>query len=287
MHLLMLCQTTAVSPRCANMQNDQPKQDWVRHAAPTSKVERFEAYFGSHAFDPHRHDTYAIGRTLSGVHRFHYRGESKLCLPGETMIIHPDESHDGCAGSDAGFHYRGVYVPPSLVQDIIKGSALPFFGAGITQNQQLAVAADALLNALDADLDSMAEDDALYTFVITLASVASSDLVSTSHHFAAAAIAREYIDDNLDQAITLDDLAHCAGRDRWSLSSDFREFFGTSPHRYLTLRRLDRVKALVQAGQGLSDASIEAGFFDQSHMTRHFKKAFGLSPTRWCSPRRT
>ena len=268
------------------MQNDSFKRDWVKHAAPTSKIVGFEAYFGAHAFDPHRHDAYAIGRTVSGVHRFHYRGETKLCLPGETMIIHPDESHDGCAGSDAGFRYRGVYVQPSLVQDIVKGTALPFFGACITQEPRLAVAADALLNTLDANLDSMAEDDALYAFVITLANVTGTSLSNPSPHFAAAALAREYIDDNLDQAITLDDLAECAGRDRWSLSGDFRGFFGTSPHRYLTLRRLDRVKALVQAGKALSDASIEAGFFDQSHMTRHFKKAFGLSPTRWCSPRK-
>ena len=268
------------------MQDDQSKRDWVIHAPLTSKVERFEAFFGSHAFDPHRHDTYAIGRTISGVHRFHYRGESKLCLPGETMIIHPDEAHDGCAGSEAGFRYRGVYVPPSLVQDIVKGAPLPFLAAGITRDPRLAAAADVLLNTLDADLDSLAEDDALYTFVSTLAEVAGHPMTKTSHHFAAAALAREYIDDNLDQPITLDDLADCAGRDRWNLSNDFRAFFGTSPHRYLTLRRLDRVKALVMAGQALSDASIEAGFFDQSHMTRHFKKAFGLSPSRWCNPRK-
>ncbi|MHC8332749.1 helix-turn-helix domain-containing protein [Pseudomonas sp. LB3P25] len=61
-------------------------------------------------------------------------------------------------------------------------------------------------------------------------------------------------------------------------------FFGTSPHRYLTLRRLGRVKALTQAGLALSDAAIDAGFFDQSHMSRHFKKTFGISPSRWCNP---
>ncbi|MFW0753922.1 helix-turn-helix domain-containing protein [Pseudomonas sp. H11T01] len=53
--------------------------------------------------------------------------------------------------------------------------------------------------------------------------------------------------------------------------------------RYLTLRRLDRMKQLVHAGQTLSDAAIEAGFFDQS-LSRRFKKAFGLSPSRWCNP---
>ncbi|MFJ2362684.1 helix-turn-helix domain-containing protein [Pseudomonas sp. NPDC087697] len=267
-----------------NRQDRHSERDWVKHAPQASKVERFEAFFGGHAFDPHRHDTYAIGRTVSGVHRFHYRGEAKLCLPGETMIVHPDEQHDGCAGSESGFRYRGVYVPPSLVQQIVKGKPLPFFKAGVTQDTRLAAAADALLNTLDAELDPLAEDDALYTFVITLAELADQPLARTTQSFAAAARAREYIEDNLDRAITLDDLADCAGRDRWSLSNDFRLFFGTSPHRYLTLRRLDRVKTLTHAGKALSDAAIEAGFFDQSHMSRHFKKTFGLSPSRWCNP---
>nr|WP_256675823.1 helix-turn-helix domain-containing protein [Pseudomonas sp. R5(2019)] len=52
-------------------------------------------------------------------------------------------------------------------------------------------------------------------------------------------------------------------------------------------RLLTASKTLALAGQALSDAAIEAGFFDQSHMTRHFKKAFGLSPSRWCNPRKT
>lgn len=272
------------SPRCANMPNRSTEKDWVRHAPLSSKVERFEAFFGAHAFDPHQHDTYAIGRTLSGVHQFQYRGETRLCLPGETMIVHPDEPHDGCAGSETGLRYRGVYVPPSLVQQIVKGKPLPFFKASVTRDPRLAAAADALLNTLDAELDPLAEDDALYRLVTTLAELAEQPLAKTTAHFAAAARAREYIDDNLDRSITLDDLADCAGRDRWSLSHDFRLFFGTSPHRYLTLRRLDRVKQLAHAGRTLSDASVEAGFFDQSHMSRHFKKAFGLSPSRWCNP---
>ena len=272
------------SHRCATMPDHPSQRDWVRHAPEASKLERFEAFFCAHAFDPHRHDTYAIGRTVAGVHRFNYRGESKLCLPGETMIVHPDESHDGCAGSEAGLRYRGVYVPPSLVQQIVKGKPLPFFKAGVTQDPRLAAAADALFDTLGDELDSLAEDDALYTFVTTLAELAGQPPGRTAHHFAAAARAREYIDDNLDRPITLDDLADCAGRDRWSLSNDFRMFFGTSPHRYLTLRRLDRVKALTQAGLALSDAAIDAGFFDQSHMSRHFKKAFGISPSRWCNP---
>src|SRR5260370_6544211 len=66
-------------------------------------IERPEARFLGRAFAPHRHDTYAIGITLWGVQTFSYRGMLRRCLPGQCHVLHPDELHDGAAGSDAGF----------------------------------------------------------------------------------------------------------------------------------------------------------------------------------------
>ena len=65
-----------------------------------------EAFFFGHGFDPHRHDTYAIGYTLRGVQAFRYRGASRRSTPGDVFVLHPDETHDGRAGSEEGFRYR-------------------------------------------------------------------------------------------------------------------------------------------------------------------------------------
>ena len=56
---------------------------------------------------------------------------------------------------------------------------------------------------------------------------------------------------------------------------------GTSPYRYLTMRRLDRVKSAIIAGRSLAEAAFMGGFADQSHMTRRFKRAFGMTPGHW------
>ena len=78
-------------------------------------------------------------------------------------------------------------------------------------------------------------------------------------------------------------LEHATSLSRYALARHFRACFGTSPHRYLTMRRLDRARALIRQGAPLADAALACGFADQSHMTRQFRKAYGVSPGRFAA----
>jgi AraC-like DNA-binding protein len=49
------------------------------------------------------------------------------------------------------------------------------------------------------------------------------------------------------------------------------------------MRRLQRARLMIGAGGTLADIAIATGFADQSHLSRHFKKAFGVTPGRWAS----
>ena len=236
-----------------------------------TQIERFEAFFSGVAFEPHRHDTYAVGRTLAGVHCFNYRGEKRTSLPGNTIVIHPDELHDGEAGTNDGFHYRIMYIEPFALQAVLGGRTLPYIKGGVSTDPRLYAATEFLMNDLQTALANV------------LSAVAGHKRGRVAYDYNAAEKAREYIHDSLDSHITLDDLALVSGREKWSLSRDFRALYGTSPYRYLTMRRLAFVKRYLTHGYSLSYASVSAGFNDQSHMTNHFKKAFGLTPTQWLS----
>src|SRR5262245_9766952 len=100
--------------------------EYIRKGRGTSGIERAEVYFTRMAFSPHRHDTYAIGVTLSGVQTFRYRGAQRYCRPVQCHVLHPDETHDGAAATEAGFGYRIAYVDPSLIQQALGGRPLPF-----------------------------------------------------------------------------------------------------------------------------------------------------------------
>lgn len=258
--------------------------DWIYRSPlsdAASGIERIEAFFHHNAYAMHRHDTYAIGHTLAGVQNFRYRGGSRNSLPGGTMVLHPDEPHDGQAGTGEGFRYRMIYVDPALLQQALGGKPLPFVKGGLSDDPRLFTATASLLRMMDNALDPLEQDDALYDLAIALDAVAGAANTRRPVDFHAAARAREYLLASLESAVTLDELAAATGRDRWSLSRDFRALFGTSPHRYLTMRRLDRVRQLVVHGMSLADAAAASGFTDQSHMTRHFKRAWGVAPAQW------
>ncbi|MEE7566714.1 AraC family transcriptional regulator, partial [Xanthomonas sp. Kuri4-3] len=94
---------------------------WIHNAAAAPGLERIEAYFGGHGYGLHRHDTYAIGLTLAGVQCFRYRRSLRASLAGTAMVLHPDELHDGQAGTADGFRYRMLYLAPGLLQEVLGG----------------------------------------------------------------------------------------------------------------------------------------------------------------------
>ena len=100
--------------------------DQIRIEESHAGLQRLTARFGGHAYDLHRHETYAVGLTLWGAQSFHYRGALQTSSAGQVMVIHPDEAHDGHAGVDAGFAYRMLYVDPAAISAALGGSAAPF-----------------------------------------------------------------------------------------------------------------------------------------------------------------
>jgi AraC-like DNA-binding protein len=245
--------------------------------------ERVEACFSGLAFAPHRHDTYAIGVTLRGVQSFDYRGAARNSLPGQLVILHPDERHDGRAGDERAFAYRTAYVAPALIQQALSGQPLPFIDDGVCGDPRLRAPIMALLSDYGRALDELELQDALYDLAMAMQAVAGAARPLAMPNRAAALRARDYIDARVEPGLSLDELEHATGHDRWQLSRDFRCLFGTSPYRYLILRRLDKARDAMLGGCSAAHAAADLGFADQSHFGRLFKQSFGLSPNVWLS----
>jgi len=246
-------------------------------------VERLEARFHGNGFSPHRHDTYALGLTLHGVQTFRYRGSERFSRPGNVIVLHPDELHDGAAGDEAGLIYRMIYLPPEMIAATgASRGALPFVADPVVCDAGLWQALADILADLDGEPGDLQMDDVLMRVAAGL--VRQTGLKQTrSSATAEAAVrrARDYLESHATEPVRSETLEAVTGLDRYELARQFRRLTGTSPHRFLVMRRLDRAKRLIASGNRLADAALDAGFADQAHFTRHFRGAFGMTPGRW------
>ena len=261
-----------------------PRPDSVRFGAGAPGVERAAVYLSATAFAPHRHDTYAIGITTAGVQTFRYRGARRVCLPGQLHILHPGETHDGAAATGTGFGYRILYLAPELIRDARGGRALPFVADPV---QDLMPASQGMAG-LVADIDEPVSDLGRVEIAVTIADALSALSGQPGHDRAvidvrAAGLAREFLVAHAREQTPASALEKITGTDRFTLARHFRRAFGTSPDRYRTRRRLDLARAAIENGIPLAQAAADAGFADQSHMTRQFKQAYGLTPARWAN----
>lgn len=80
------------------------------------------------------------------------------------------------------------------------------------------------------------------------------------------------------QPLSIEALAAAAGLSVSRFAARFRNELGVSPHRYLCLVRVRRAQDLLRAGLPPSVVATEVGFFDQSHLCRHFRRVLGRTP---------
>ena len=233
------------------------------------------------AFEPHRHDTYAIGVTTSGVQTFRYRGSRRIALPGQLHVLHPDETHDGAAGTEDGFGYRILYIAPELVRDALGGGELPFVADPVQAVTPAVRPVVELLAELDEPIGELACAAVAAGVADCLVSLGGGVRHRAAIDVKAVGLVREYLAAHALEQTPAAVLERIAGTDRFTIARHFRRAFGTSPDRYRTLRRLELARAAIERGHPLARAAAEAGFADQSHLTRQFKRAYGLTPARW------
>jgi AraC-like DNA-binding protein len=258
---------------------------WIASTRPVGGVELFRAWFAGEAYQKHRHDTYAIGVTDRGIQVFDYRGSVRASTPGQVVVLHPDEVHDGRAGTSAGFGYRIVYVEPSHLAEalrVLRGRPypLPFVSEPVSTNARLS---HAVAGAFRAPLEPLAADSLIVELAEGLMDGEQGRGRPTVSRVDVPVIerARQFLVAEKTRVVHSAELESITGLTRYDLARQFRIMFGTSPYRYLLMRRLDFARERIDQERPLIEVAYDAGFADQAHFTRAFRSAFGLTPARY------
>src|SRR5258708_7748271 len=108
---LRIMRETLEAPGVAGLERSGSRPPvWVHLGAGGPGLERAEISLSAWAYQPHQHDTYGIGITLTGLQAFPYRGERWVCLPRQLHILHPCGTHAAAAAPRPRLRHRIVYL---------------------------------------------------------------------------------------------------------------------------------------------------------------------------------
>jgi AraC-like DNA-binding protein len=253
-----------------------------------SGVTLFRAEHFQQRFSRHTHDEYALGVITSGVLGFNYRGAHHLAGRGEINVVVPGEVHTGQPELGDHWSYRMFYLAPALVADIARQTGRergePFFPAGVIRDTSLARTVAQLHVDLGGNqIGALEAESRLIALLATWTRRHGEKQLSTraSVHAQHVARVREFLDDCGSENPSLASLARLADLSSYQLLRAFMRQYGLPPHAWLIQRRVRDARELIGRGVAVAEAAASAGFADQSHLNRHFKRILGFTPGRY------
>lgn len=244
------------------------------------------------SYKRHAHEEIALGVTLAGRQDFRCRGRQHRSMPGTVLLLNPEDVHDGNPGTRAPLKYVILYIHPGEINALISSSprphkdeaSFPRVSGPLLQDRHLRGHILRLCRLIADDRSLLLEKELhLYEIARWFArhtGVASSDGWAEKKDPLLLRV-RDYIHDTLQDDISIDTLCNVACLSKYHFIRMFREQFGITPHQYIINHRINRVRTALQAGTDVSRVAQAYGFADVSHLNRHFKRMYGVTPRQY------
>jgi AraC-like DNA-binding protein len=244
--------------------------DSMAFALASSDLLRARAAASS--FDLHLHSTYSVVALRSGAAEIRSRRWSGTVRAGDVFIFNPFEVHSG-RSADEATEYEVVYPSGEFIRDCTSAERRAGVPGIRTHVVPRGVESRDLIEVLSTPgADEASIEACLRALLRTCAfSVEPAD-------GSVARAARSLIEENCTRAIRTEDLAREVGVHVSHLIRAFKGATGVAPQTYARQVRVAKARELICAGLGLSEVAQLLEFCDQPHLTREFKKVYGVPP---------
>jgi AraC-like DNA-binding protein len=263
----------------------------IKISARKTKELIFEKYeYSSGAVEPlrhHAHSEYQFSTSPNAVGEYLYRGGRHKFAPLTLAVIHSGERH---APSDRVLFdkpesYAVMYAAPEELLSAAKEigwqkNELPYF-KNLLITDQILIKRFLRLFDFSQSETPLSEDTAKLDFLTYLTGNFAQNKKlhpNQKKNPDCVKLAREYLDANFADAVSLDNLARIARVGKYYLCREFQRIVGFSPHQYQNQLRINSARQLLLQNRSLADISHELGYYDQSHFGKYFKQQVGISP---------
>jgi len=256
--------------------------EWVRAWKPAVPGihEVFHASFAEHAYPPHTHDAWTVFIVDRGAVRYDLESRHRGAAGARITLLPPHVVHDGRAANTVGYRKRVLYLDEAVLGADLIGRSIDRPDI----DDPAVVRGFAELHGVLTDPDETFEAEGRHALMadrIRRRLRGRTDPPDTEPNALAAAL-RDLLEDP-ESSPTLAEASGVLHASPAHLVRCFTSAYGIAPHRYVVGRRIDAARAMLLDGRPLAQTAVEAGFHDQAHMTRHFRRHVGVTPGRYAS----
>ncbi|MGP2436684.1 AraC family transcriptional regulator [Streptomyces sp. JW3] len=242
-------------------------------------VEVFHARFTEYAYPMHVHEAWTLLIVDDGAVRYDLDRHEHGTPHGTVTLLPPHVPHNGSPATPGGFRKRVLYLDGSRLGDDLIGPAVdrPDLRDPVLRRRvgQLHTALVRPGEELEAESRLSLIGERLHVHL------RPADARPARPDSVLARRLRELLDERVVQGLSLAEATALVPAHPAHLVRAFSGAYGIAPHQYLMSRRVDRARRLLLAGRGPADVATATGFYDQAHLTRHFKKLVGVTPGRY------
>ena len=242
-------------------------------------TEVFHAHFTEHAYPMHVHDVWTLLIVDSGAVRYDLNRHACGTLHETVSLLPPHVPHNGSPATPEGFRKRVLYLDATVLDPALIGAAAD---TPDLSDPLLRTRVGQLHGAL-AHRGEELEAESRLAFVGERLRAHLRSLPLPESGRGVAEQLRDLLDARIRDGLTLNEAAELLHAHPAHLVRAFTTRFGLAPHQYLTSRRVDQARSFLLDGLPPAEAATSAGFYDQAHLGRHFKRVVGVSPGRFRS----
>ncbi|MEV5511659.1 AraC family transcriptional regulator [Streptomyces flaveolus] len=243
-------------------------------------VEVFHAHYTEYSYPMHVHDAWTLLIVDDGAVRYdldrHEHG-----TPHDTVsLLPPHVPHNGSPATPDGFRKRVLYLDASRLGEELIGRAVdaPDLRDPVLRRRvgQVHAALARPGDELEAESRLTLIGERLHAHLRPRGAPGSArpDPVLARR-------LRELLDERVVEGVGLEEAGGLVSAHPAHLVRAFSTAYGIAPHQYLMSRRVDLARRLLLAGRAPADVAGATGFYDQAHLTRHFKRLVGVTPGRY------
>ena len=256
---------------------------WDRHLTGLSLL---NADFTTHEYPLHTHDALVVAMTEQGGSIVRSRGRIEEATPATLFVFNPGEPHAGRMGWSERWKYRSMYLTRTALDRPacdLGVKEIPYFTRNVFTDRDLIDALLAMHLAIEDGRDVFAERELLVSSFGRLFQRHGSDarIETAPRDSVRFERVRERMQADHARELHLEELAAEAGLTTFQLIALFKRTVGLTPHAYLTQVRLGAACRYLRHGRPLADVASDVGFYDQSALTKHFKRCYGITPLQF------